>query len=140
MNQGSAAPRGVRKASVMLVVALALCPESSGAQQNSRFLAKEDIFLYGVGLKVAPASQTVPRDIATIVSTFLQAPSDPEVSLPPFAPNSVVRATLRGPSFATPVELTAAPNSPFNIPPLTVAGLHTLDDIRLVSNGDVILR
>src|SRR4029077_16852789 len=95
---------------------------------------------YGIGLTVAPAQQTVPKDIATIVSTFLQAPNQPGVQLPPFAPNAVVMATLSGPSLPTPVDLTIQPNSPFNIPPLSVAGIHTLDNIRLVSNGEVLLR
>ncbi len=61
-------------------------------------------------------------------------------NLPPFAPDAVIKATLRGPTFPTPIELTAKPNTPFNIPPLTVAGMHTLDNIRLVSNGEVLLR
>ena len=47
------------------------------AQEQSRFLAKEQITFYGIGLKVEPAQQTVPKDIATIVSTFLQAPDAP---------------------------------------------------------------
>ena len=107
--------------------------------QNGRFLAKEDILLFGLGLKIEPAQQTIPKDIATIVSTMFVAPQLPG-SLPPFAPDAVVMATLRGPTFPTPVELTVKPNTPFNIPPLTVAGRHTLDDIRLVSNGEVVLR
>ena len=49
-------------------------------------------------------------------------------------------ATLRGPSLPQPIELHVKPNSPFNIPPLGVAGTHTLDNIRLVSNGEVLLR
>ena len=126
---------GCRLAVVALAVA---CAATAVAQTPARFLGKEDIRLYGLGLKVEPAEQTVPRDIATIVSTFLQAPSNPG-DLPPFAPDAEVRATLRGPSFADPVELRAAPNSPLNIPALTVAGVHTVENIRLVSNGEVVL-
>ncbi len=102
------------------------------------FLGRAEIQLYGIGLKVEPATQTVPKGYATIVSTFLQGASQP-ASLPPFAPDAVVRATLRGPSFPQPIELTAAPNSPFNIPVLTVPGTHTVDNIRLVSGGEVLL-
>ena len=69
----------------------------------------------------------------------MQAPQLPG-DLPPFAPDAEVMATLRGPSFPTPIELHVKPNTPFNIPPLTVAGTHTLDNIRLVSNGEVVLR
>src|SRR5262245_35143077 len=116
-----------------LLVCLALVP-SIAVAEDSRFLAKADILLYGITLKVEPAEQTVPKDIATIVSTFLQAPALVG-DLPPFAPDAVVMARLRGPSFAKPLELTTAPNTPFNIPPLKVAGLHTLEDIRLVKLG-----
>jgi hypothetical protein len=111
----------------------------AAAQDAPRFLAKEDILLYGLGLKVEPSQQTVPKDIATIVSTYLQAPQLP-TGVPGFAPDAQVFATLRGPSFQQPVELHAAPNTPFNIPPLNIAGTYTLDSIRLVSNGEVLLR
>ena len=109
------------------------------AQQQPRFLAKEEIAFFGIGLKAEPARQVVPKDIATIVSTFLQAPTLPD-GLPPFAPSAEVRATLRGPSFAEAQELVVSPNTPFNIPPLTVPGIHTLENIRLISNGEVLLR
>lgn len=125
----------------MVAAVLAVCPGRLFAQTpQSRFLAKADILLYGISLKVDPAEQTVPKNIATIVSTFLQAPNVTGEDLPPFAPDAVVMATLSGPSFPTPQNLTVSPNSPFNIPPLTVPGLHTLDNIRLVSNGEVLLR
>ena len=107
--------------------------------QSGRFLAKEDILLFGLGLQVEPAQQTIPKDIATIVSTMFVAPQVPN-GLPPLAPDAVVMATLRGPTFPTPIDLTTKPNSPFNIPPLNVAGIHTLDNIRLVSNGEIVLR
>ncbi len=130
--------RAAAAALVLSIVAL-LAPASAPAQDNSqpRSLAREDIFLYGAGLRVEPAHQTVPKDIATIVSTLLQAPNSPD--LPPFPDDAVVHATLRGPSFATPVELTGRPNAPLNIPPLTVAGLHTVDSIRVVSGDKVLL-
>ena len=130
------------------VLALLLAAACSGVlearpaeqvQPQGRFLAKDDILLFGLGLKIEPAQQTVPTNIATIVSTMFVAPQTPE-NLPAFAPDAVVKATLRGPTFPTAIELTVTPNSPFNIPPLTVAGKHTLDNIRLVSNGEVVMR
>ena len=50
--------------------ALMLALASSGtvqvsAQQKERFLAKDDILLFGLGLQIEPAQQTVPKDIAT---------------------------------------------------------------------------
>ena len=123
-----------------LVLALAACVQASPllAQTPGRFLGKEEIVVYGLGLKVEPAVQTVPKGFATIVSTFLQGSQDPG-ALPPFAPDAEVRATLRGPSFAQAIDLVARPNSPFQIPLLTVAGSHTLENIRLVSGGEVVL-
>ncbi len=126
-------PRG--PVAFLLTMAVAA---AAAAQTPARFLTSEQIRLYGIGLRVEPGEQTVPKDIATIVSTFLQAPSGPG-DLPPFAPDAEVRATLRGPSFAGPVELRATPNSPLNVPPLTVAGIHTVENIRLVSGGEVLL-
>ncbi|HWW84531.1 MAG TPA: hypothetical protein VNZ26_13075, partial [Vicinamibacterales bacterium] len=108
------------------------------AAQGPRFLAKEDIILLGLGLTVQPAKQTVPKNIATIVSTFLQSPNQVG-NLPPFAPDAEVHATLNGPAFSSPQELVTKPNSPLNIPPLPVAGTYTVESIRLVSGGQVLL-
>jgi hypothetical protein len=126
--------------STALAIALLLGTSVTSQAQNAtaRFLAREDIVLYGIGLKVEPAHQTVPKDTATIVSTYLQASTAPD-PLPPFAPDAEVRATLAGPSFATPRQLVVRPNTPFAIPPLTVPGVHTLENIRLVSNGEVLM-
>ena len=88
---------------VAALVGLAAAAPAWAQQAAGRFLGREEIKLYGLGLRVTPAQQTVPRDIATIVSTFLDAPQQVD-GLPPFAPGAVVRATLRGPSFATPIE------------------------------------
>ena len=60
------------------------------AQSQPRFLGRAEILLYGAGLRVEPAHQTVPKDIATIVSTLLQASNSPD--LPPFPPDAVVHA------------------------------------------------
>jgi hypothetical protein len=144
-----ATPRGPRgrpvAASLVAGAVLWLCtmaPVPAGAQPaggGPRVLGREDILLYGLGLRVEPATQVVPKDIATIVSPFLQAPALPGTTLPPFDPDAEVRATLRGPSLAAPVELSVRPNTPFTIPPLTVPGVHTLENIRLVSRGEVLL-
>ncbi len=123
----------------VIAVAALVSLASPLAAQQPRFLSRADILLYGLGLRVEPAQQTVPKGIATIVSTFLQAAAPP-AGLPPFAPGAEVRAVLRGPSFDGPVELVARPNAPFEIPPLPVPGAHTLEDIRLVSDGAVLMR
>ena len=106
---------------------------------EGRWLAQKQILLYGLGLNVEPAHQTVPKDIATIVSTYLQAPdSIPEGTLP-IPEDAEVRATLRGPSLSQPVELVTRVNEHFEIQPFQLSGIHTLENIRVVHNDEVIL-
>jgi len=116
----------VRRLLACLATVLVLLPAVPSAQD--RFLGKEDIVLLGLGLRVEPDHQVVPRDVATIVSTFLSAPTPPQGQVAPFAPDALVKATLRGPGVGSGLELTATPNSPFNIPPLATAGIYTLEE------------
>ena len=115
-------------------------PAQSGV--DGRFLGRGEIRLYGLNLSVDPADQPVPKDVATIVNAVLKVPegTTPPDAVSPFAPDAELRATLRGPSLAQPLELVVKPGFPFNIPPLRVPGIHTLDNIRLVSGGEVLLR
>ena len=138
------------RALAALAVAVAVLDVGLQAQ-TSRFLAKEDIVLFGLSLHVecnpnelpdaqgTVVCQTVPKGFATAVPTMFVAPQLPE-NVPTFGPDALIMGTLRGPSFPTPLELTAKPNTPFSIPAMSVAGKHSLDDIRLVSNGQVLLR
>jgi hypothetical protein len=127
--------RRLIRRSVYISVTLALAATcTSNLHGQDRFLGKEDIILLGVGMRVEPATQVVPRDIATVVSTFLQAETPPN-GLPAFSPDAVVKGTLRGPELPLGRELTTAPNTPFAIPPLSIAGTYTLDDIRLETGG-----
>jgi 5-hydroxyisourate hydrolase-like protein (transthyretin family) len=144
--------RGVVYAAMLLAVVSAggVSLRAQTANGDGRFLAKEDILLFGLGLHVEcndgelpdedgiTACQTVPKGYSTAVPTMFVAPQVPD-ALPGFGPDAVIRATLRGPSFPTPIELTTRPNTPFTIPPMSVPGLHSLDDIRLVVNGQVLL-
>ena len=122
-----------------LVASALLAVSPLAAQTPGRFLGKEEILLYGLGLRVEPATQTVPKDIATIVCTYLQAPSDPGPSCRRSRPTPWSRPRCAGRASPTPLDLTTKPNTPFNIPPLTVPGIYTLDNIRLVSSGQVLL-
>src|SRR5262245_42832981 len=123
----------------VLALAVAVCAAGVRLRAQDRFLGKDDIVLLGLGLTVEPEHQTVPRDVATIVSTFLSS-AQSQNGAPPFAPDASVKATLRGPGVGTGMALTAAPNSPINIPPLSTAGVYTLDDIRLESGGEILMR
>jgi 5-hydroxyisourate hydrolase-like protein (transthyretin family) len=135
--------KGVIVSAVLVLLAAGAGMAHAGQQPSAadgRFLGREEIRLYGLNLTVTPAEQVVPKDIATIVSAFLQAPGQSDQHVSPFSPDAEVRATLRGPSFATPIELAVKPGNPFNIPAMKIPGIHTLDNIRLVSNGEVLLR
>ncbi len=106
---------------------------AAGGQAQGRFVAKEDILLFGLSLHVecnpnevpdadgTVVCQTVPKGFATAVPTMFVAPQLPE-NIPSFGPDAVIKGTLRGPSFPTPIELTALPNTPFSIPAMSVAG------------------
>jgi 5-hydroxyisourate hydrolase-like protein (transthyretin family) len=121
-----------------MVAAIATNQSSIIYADEGRWLAQEQIILYGLGLRAEPKHQTVPKDIATVVSTYLQAPDAiPEGTLP-IPDDAEVRAILRGPSLPGPVELVTRVNEHFDIQPLQRAGIHTLENIRVVHNGEVI--
>ncbi|MEO8677871.1 MAG: carboxypeptidase regulatory-like domain-containing protein, partial [Vicinamibacterales bacterium] len=131
----------LKRSIVVVLASVALvCGADARLRAQDRSLGKEDIILLGLGLRVEPDHQTVPRDVATIVSTFLATSTPSPGEVPPFAPGAIVRATLRGPGVGAGLALTASPNSPFNIPPLSTAGIYTLDDIRLESGGELLMR
>lgn len=122
-----------------LIVLLGFSMSCGQAQANEvRWLAQEQILLYGLGLRAEPAHQTVPKNIATIVSTYLQAPDTIPDGTLPVPEDTEVRATLRGPSLPGPIELVTKVNEHFEIQPLQMAGIHTLENIRVVHNGEVI--
>ena len=123
---------------ITVITGLYVYPSNIHADQG-RLLAQEQILLYGLGLNAEPAHQTVPKDIATVVSTYLQAPDsipDGTLSIPE---DAEVRATLRGPSLSQPVELVTRVNEHFEIQPFQIAGIYTLENIRVVQNDEVIL-
>jgi hypothetical protein len=125
--------------SFLLLIAC-ICTLGTASADEGRFLAHEDIVLYGMGLTVEPARQVVPKNIATIVSAYMQVPALPAGEISPLAADALVKGTLRGPGLDTPLELTAKANTPFNIPPLTVPGMYSLDNIRLESGGEILFR
>lgn len=125
----------LRTLALLMVVT---CMAGTADAYDGRYLAKDDIILYGMQLTAAPAKQTVPKNIATIVSTFMQVPTLPAGQIPPLSSDAIVKATLRGPGLEVPLELAVPANSPFNIPPLTVPGTYSLDGIRLETGGQVL--
>ena len=93
--------RCARSVSIGLYIALVLyLPSSAVSAEQS---AHERITLYGIRLTATPERQVVPRDIATIVSTLVQAPTLPD-GYNAIPDDAEVRATLRGPSLKEPLE------------------------------------
>ena len=139
MEDGMKRIRFIHISMIMILATIINCGYVSDlSAAEPRWLTSEQIMLYGLGLRVEPEHQTVPKDIATIVSTYLQAPDLPGGNVFPVPSDVQVKATLRGPSLSCPVELTTTVNGYFEIPPLQRAGLHTLENIRVVSGGEVL--
>lgn len=61
----------------LMLLLTALAP-AAAQTTPADVLGRDDIRLLGAGLRVTPARQVVPKDIASIVSTFLQAPTLPD--------------------------------------------------------------
>ena len=123
---------------LIIITAMVMILPKGVRASDSRWLTSEQIMLYGLGLKVDPEHQTVPKDIATIVSTYLQSPDLSAGTVLPIPDDIQVKATLRGPSLQTHMEMSTDVNGYFNIPPLAKAGTHVLENIRVVSGDDVI--
>jgi hypothetical protein len=101
--------------------------------------AQTQILVEGLGLEASPEYQAVPRNLATAVSVTLVGSDGAPGSLPGAPADALVEAELRGPAFGSPVTLTARPGDPLAIPPLALAGLYSLSNIRLVAGGETLL-
>ena len=102
-------------------------------------LATSRVLLVGMQLQPAPEFQVVPKNQGTSVPVNLIAPGETNGAAPTFPAGAVVLGELRGPALGRPVTLSTPPGGAFSSPPLPLTGLYTIDDIRLVSNGEVLL-
>ncbi|MBW7884137.1 MAG: carboxypeptidase regulatory-like domain-containing protein, partial [Caldilineaceae bacterium] len=109
------------------------------AQQLLPPLAEGQIVVVGLELRPGPEHQVVPKNQATSVRATLGLPGAEQGELPPLPADAVVIGQLRGPAFQTPVALAAVPGGNFQIPPLPLPGIYTLENIRLMSGGAVIV-
>jgi hypothetical protein len=109
--------------------------QSSGAA--SPVLATADFDLIGLAVTVDPATQTVPKNTPTAVLTGVQVPLGGDASniLAGINPNYRVRGELSGPSMTAPLMIEAAIGQPLRIPPLSVAGDHVIQNLRVVDIG-----
>ncbi|HWS88659.1 MAG TPA: carboxypeptidase regulatory-like domain-containing protein, partial [Pyrinomonadaceae bacterium] len=100
-------------------------------------LATADFDLIGLAVTAGPATQTVPKNTPTSVLTSMLVPegSDPSAAAAGVNPNYRVRGELSGPSLNSPVTVEAAVGQPLRLPPLSTAGDHVLQNLRVVDIG-----
>ncbi|HQU82396.1 MAG TPA: Ig-like domain-containing protein [Pyrinomonadaceae bacterium] len=101
-------------------------------------LATTEFNLIGLVGTVAPATQTVPKNIATAVNTSIQIPDgeDPAPILAGLNPNYRIRGELVGPSLTSPLTIEAPLGSALPIPALQNVGDHLLQNLRVVDVTD----
>ncbi|HEX7314765.1 MAG TPA: LamG-like jellyroll fold domain-containing protein [Pyrinomonadaceae bacterium] len=99
--------------------------------------ASADLDLLGLAVTAGPATQSVPKNVQTVVQTSVQTPVGFDASLLIGLLNPLyrVRGELTGPSLNGPVTIEARIGSPLQIPPLTRAGEHQLINLRVVDLG-----
>ena len=103
-------------------------------------LAADQILVVGLELRPGPEHQVVPKNTGSAVAATLALPGAATGELPTLPSDAVVLGELRGPALGTPIPLAAQPGASFQIPPLALPGLYTLDNIRLVEGGQTLLQ
>ncbi|MEW6684164.1 MAG: carboxypeptidase regulatory-like domain-containing protein [Nitrospirota bacterium] len=129
----------------MLTVLLAGLATPAFAQQPSPSLATVEFYLVGGQLAPQPGYQAVPKSLTTQVDVPFVLPDRVTSAGVTFAElqlllpqDLIVRAELRGPAFASPIQLSALPNHPLELPTLPVTGIYTVENIRMESAGQVV--
>lgn len=112
-------------------------PLLNAALGGQPVLATADFDLIGLAVTAGPATQTVPRNTPTSVLTSMLVPegSNPSEVAAGLNPNLRVRGELNGPSLNSPVTVEAAVGQPLRLPPLSAAGEHVLQNLRVVDVG-----
>lgn len=104
----------------------------AGGALGAQELGRGQLQVAGTRLTVAPESQTVPFDTATVVATSLAGYDAAQGTLP--ATLRVV-ADLTGPEIDGSLRLEAVPGEPLHVPRFKLKGEYQLADIRLL-DGD----
>jgi hypothetical protein len=103
-------------------------------------LAETEIRIVGLEIQPSPAALVAPKNIGTIVTPLLIRSDGVTGELPALPEDSFYLAQLRGPAFKEPIPVSAPLNGSFPIPPLALAGNYTLENIRLVHKGNVLIQ
>src|SRR3989338_5256056 len=139
------AGKGNGKVACPLFVFMALWSGPVFAQQPLASLATVEFYLVGGQLAPQPGYQAVPKSLTTQVDVLFVLPDRVRSAgitfgeLQPLLPKDLlVKAELRGPAFASPLQLSALPNHPLELPTLPVVGIYTVENIRMESGGQVV--
>jgi hypothetical protein len=128
---------------LVLLLLLALLPGSQPARAQAPApqtpLDREQILIYGLRLQPSPTHQVVPKNTVTAINAPLLTPDGQPASFAGSAQGAIV-AQLRGPAFAAPIQVSGVPNQLLYLPPLPLAGLYVLENIRMVADGRVVLQ
>ncbi len=129
----------------MVALLVVLSASFAKAQNSSVSLTTLQFYLVGGELTPQPSYQAVPRTFTTQVDAPFKLPESVggagitfEELLPYLPKDLIVKAELRGPAFASPVQLTALPNHPIELPTLPILGVYTVENIRMESGGRVV--
>lgn len=123
---------------VFILAAAIFSSADTGTAQT--VLTSFDFDIVGVGLKVSPEYQAVPKGIASKVNASFEAAGFNLEDLVAQLPSDyTVQAELSGPSFQTPMHLVTKPGAGFDLPTLAVTGRYTLSNIRLVDGNGTTL-
>lgn len=122
-----AAARGTKKGGAAR--AAALLPGT-----GSLLLAAADFDLVGLAVTAGPETQSVPKNTPTVVLTGVRVPNgtDPAQLVADLNPNLRVRGELTGPSLTAPLGVEAQIGQPLAVPPLSNAGDHVIQNLRVV--------
>ncbi len=123
---------GARRGFGMLCVAAAMLALGSPAGAAQDVLASGELRIVGVQLFVAPATQTVPRNQATALTTQLVDSAHPATALTdPSLDDCIVKGELSGPGLDGTQTLSTRPGDALPIPPLLASGTYVVDRLRL---------
>jgi hypothetical protein len=109
------------------------------AQDPHPPIAAAEIRLVGLEIQPSPAMLVVPKNTGTIITPLLIRSDGVTGELPALPEDAFFVAELRGPGFKTPVPISAPLNNSFLIPPLALAGNYTLENIRLIHQGEILI-
>ncbi len=129
----------VTAALLLAVLCIALAGVVPARAQDAPPLATDQVRLVGLTIQPSPATLVVPKNTGTIVTPLLIRSDGVTGELPALPETAVFLAELRGPSFKTPIPVSAPLNGSFPIPPLALAGNYTLENIRLVHGGETLV-